>query len=378
MEEENNNQQKVIDIQPISKGKRILAFLADFFLVFILTFVVFNALVMPVSSLVLDTTSRTNRSNDAARVQFRILYGEKVMHYEDDDDIYYYNANVEYTMNCYLSYYSFDDSDVLEAHPQYGHKEDNEVIRHFFFDIRNDKDAYLNQLKEFNKEHNYYQISGDEISVIDEVRTNVKLSFFSPNDMSKEGKTMLANMQNDFMNLYASVFKDIKQNDLVHDGASYLANQAIVDEAEAFFQWHLVIGAALSYLLSLLVYFLIVPLIHKDNRTLAMMMMRITRIGTNNIYLLNNIENLLNFIYMIAFNLPVIFFMPMTYVAFTYLFSIPVLPALLFIGVILSIISLIFIIATPLNQSLCDKLSRSVIIKNDDLDEIYRAKGYDI
>ena len=376
--EEDIEQQKIVDIQPISKGKRILAFLADFFLVFILTFVVFNALVMPVSSLILDTTSRTNKSNDAARVQFRILYEEKVMHYESDEDIYYYNANVEYTMNCYLSYYSFSDTDVLEAHPQYGHKEDNEVVRHFFYDIRNDKDAYLNQLKEFNKEHNYYQIDGDQISVVDEVKTNVKLSFFSPNDMSKEGKTMLANMQNDFMNLYASVFKDIKQNDLVHDGASYLAYQAIVDDAEVFFQWHLVIGSAISYLLSLLVYFLMIPLIHKDNRTLAMMMMRITRIGTNNLYLLNNVENLLNFIYMIAFNLPVIFFMPMTYVAFTYLFSIPVLPAMLFIGVILSIASLIFILATPLNQSLCDKLSRSVLIKNDDLDEIYRAKGYNI
>lgn len=376
--EEDIEQQKIVDIQPISKGKRILAFLADFFLVFILTFVVFNALVMPVSSLILDTTSRTNKSNDAARVQFRILYEEKVMHYESDEDIYYYNANVEYTMNCYLSYYSFSDTDVLEAHPQYGHKEDNEVVRHFFYDIRNDKDAYLNQLKEFNKEHNYYQIDGNQISVVDEVKTNVKLSFFSPNDMSKEGKTMLANMQNDFMNLYASVFKDIKQNDLVHDGASYLAYQAIVDDAEVFFQWHLVIGSAISYLLSLLVYFLMIPLIHKDNRTLAMMMMRITRIGTNNLYLLNNVENLLNFIYMIAFNLPVIFFMPMTYVAFTYLFSIPVLPAMLFIGVILSIASLIFILATPLNQSLCDKLSRSVLIKNDDLDEIYRAKGYNI
>ncbi|MBO4667564.1 MAG: hypothetical protein J5666_05520, partial [Bacilli bacterium] len=112
--EEDIEQQKIVDIQPISKGKRILAFLADFFLVFILTFVVFNALVMPVSSLILDTTSRTNKSNDAARVQFRILYEEKVMHYEGDEDIYYYNANVEYTMNCFLSYYSFSDTDVLE------------------------------------------------------------------------------------------------------------------------------------------------------------------------------------------------------------------------------------------------------------------------
>ena len=70
--------------------------------------------------------------------------------------------------------------------------------------------------------------------------------------------------------------------------------------------------------------------------------------------------------------------MPMTYAAFTYLFSIPLLPGLLFIGLFIQLISLIFIIATPLNQSLCDMLSRSIIIKNDDLDEIYRAKGYNV
>lgn len=378
IENEALEQTKVVDIQPITKGKRVLVFLADFFLTFILSFVFFNALIMPVSNLMLGSTQRSKESNEAAEVQFTILYANKVMHHENTDDVYYYNANVEYTMNCYLSYYCFEGTDVLEAHPQYGHKEDNEVIKHFYFDIRNDKDAYLNQIKDFNKEYNYFQINGDEISVIDEVKTNLKLSFFSPKDMSKEGKQMLANMQNGFMNYYASVFKDIKKNDITYNGKSYLAYQAIVDAAESFFQWHLVIASIISYIISAAVYFLIVPFLSKDNRTLAMMMMRLTRIGTNNIYLLNNVENLLQFVYMLVFNISIIFFMPMTYAAFTYLFNIPLIPGLLIIGLLIDLVSLIFILATPMNQTLCDLLSRSVIIKNEDLDEIYRAKGYNV
>lgn len=379
MEEEVlEEKQKVVDIQPITKGKRVLVFLADFFLMFILTFVFFNALVMPLSNIMTLSTTRSEESNAAAEVQYGILYNQKVLFHENASDIYYYNANVEYTMNCFLSYYCFEDSDSLSEHPQYGHNIDNEVIRHFYFDIRNDKDAYLSQISDFNKENNYFIVNGDEISLIDEVKANIKLSFFSPKDMSKDGKKMLANMQNGFMNFYASVFKDIKKNDITYNGNSYLEKQAIVDAAESFFQWHLVIASIISYLLSLLVYFLIIPFIHKDNRTLAMMMMRVTRIGTNNIYLLNNVENFLQFIYMLVFNIPIIFFMPMTYAAFTYLFSIPLLPGLLFIGLFIQLISLIFIIATPLNQSLCDMLSRSLIIKNDDLDEIYRAKGYNV
>lgn len=379
MEEEVlEEKQKVVDIQPITKGKRVLVFLADFFLMFILTFVFFNALVMPLSNIMTLSTTRSEESNAAAEVQYGILYNQKVLFHENASDIYYYNANVEYTMNCFLSYYCFEDSDSLSEHPQYGHNIDNEVIRHFYFDIRNDKDAYLSQISDFNKENNYFIVNGDEISLIDEVKANIKLSFFSPKDMSKDGEKMLANMQNGFMNFYASVFKDIKKNDITYNGNSYLEKQAIVDAAESFFQWHLVIASIISYLLSLLVYYLIIPFIHKDNRTLAMMMMRVTRIGTNNIYLLNNVENFLQFIYMLVFNIPIIFFMPMTYAAFTYLFSIPLLPGLLFIGLFIQLISLIFIIATPLNQSLCDMLSRSLIIKNDDLDEIYRAKGYNV
>ena len=377
-ENEEQKQSKVVDIQPISKGKRMLVFLADFFLVFIFTFVIFNVLIMPTSSLALNTTIRSEKSDEAAKAQFDILYKEKVMHYEGSSDIYYYNANVEYTMNCYLSYYAFDETDSLEEHPQYGHKDENEVIRHFFFDIRNDKNAYLDQITKFNEQHNYFQINGDEISVIDSVKTNIKLSFFSPNDMSQEGKDMLANMQNGFMNFYASVFKDIKKNDITHDGKSYLEYQHIVDVEESFFQWHLVIASIVSYLISLLIYYLIIPFLHSENRTLAMMMMRVTRIGTNNLYTLGNIENFLQFVYMIAFNAPVVFFMPMTYAAFTYLFSIPLLPGLLLIGIFLSLISFIFVLVTPWNQTLCDKLSKSVIIKNEDLDEIYRAKGYNV
>ena len=180
------------------------------------------------------------------------------------------------------------------------------------------------------------------------------------------------------MNLYADVFKDIGRNDLIHNGNSYLANKRIVKDSEVYLQWQLVISSLLSYLLSIIIYFAIIPLFIPDGRTLAMLMMRLARIGTNNLYLLNKGENAINAIYMLAFNLPVAFFMPMTYVAFTYLFNIPVLFPLLIIGLVLALASFIMLLASSYNRTICDYLSHSVIIKNDDLDEIYRSKGYDI
>ena len=44
---EEENKKQPVDIFPLGKGKRMLAFLADFFLNFILTFVLFNAAAMP-------------------------------------------------------------------------------------------------------------------------------------------------------------------------------------------------------------------------------------------------------------------------------------------------------------------------------------------
>lgn len=376
MEEE--KEQKTINVSPISKGKRVLAFLADFFLLFIVTFVIFNVAVTPLGNLMTDSTKRQNASDEAAIVQFNILYEQKVMHHENSDDLYYYNANVEFTMNCYLSYYSFSDSDVLETHKQFGHKEENEVIKHFYKDIRNDFNKYLSTLQTFNNEYQYFDIDGENISLKDEVKTNIKLSFFSPDDMSENGKTMLGNLQNEFMNLYADVFKDIEANDLTNNGTSYLANQKIVKDRETFLQWQLVISSFIAYLLSIIIYFIIIPLFTPDGRTLALLMMRLSRIGTNNLYLLSKGENILNAIYMLVFNLAVVFFMPMTYVTFTYLFNIPVLFPSLLIGLVVIIASLITLLISSYNRTICDYLSRSVIIKNDDLDEIYRSKGYDI
>lgn len=369
---------KTVTISPISKGKRILAFLADFFLLFIVTFVVFNVMVMPLGNWITKSSERQTRNDNAAIAQFNILYEQKVMLHENDSDLYYYNANVEYTMNCWLSYYSFNDNDVLETHKQFGHKEENEVIRHFYKDIRNNFDKYLSTLQTSNNEYQYFIIDNGDISLKEEVKTNVKLSFFSPNDMSENGKTMLGNLQNEFMNLYADVFKDIEKNDLLNNGASYLANKKIVSESETFLKWQLVISSFIAYLLSIVIYFIIIPLFTPDNRTLAMLMMRLSRIGTNNMYLLSKAENILNAIYMLAFNLSIVFFMPMTYVTFTYLFNIPVLFPSLLIGLVVVIASLITLLISSYNRTICDYLSRSVVIKNDDLDEIYRSKGYDI
>lgn len=374
-EEQANN---VVDIVPLKRGRRILVFLADFFINFIFTFVLFNTIVMPLSNVITNSTYRQNKNDAAAKEQFNILYDEKVMFFEKDGEKYYYTKNVETTLNCYLSYYSFNDTDVLADHPLYGNKAENEVLFHFYKDIRNNYQTYVTTIERFNKEHDFFVINGENISLRDVIKDNIRLSFFSEGDMSEEGKKALGYLQDFFINCYADLFKDIEKNDLKHEGKSYLYYKSIVSQCENEMQVQLIISSVIAFVLGSAIYYLVIPMLSKENKTLSMMMMRVVRIGTNNLYLLKKSESFLLLVYSLIFNLPILFFMPMTYVAFTYLFNIVPLTSSLFIGLLLWLVSFAVSFISPLGQFLTDFLSRSVLISDSDLDAIYRSKGYNI
>lgn len=368
-----------VDIYPLTKGKRMLAFLADFFLNFILTFVLFNAAAMPLSNLAFGANARDYRNNEAAKAQFEILYGNKIMYYDDDQtDKYYYTKNVETTLETYLSYYAFDEDDYLPAHPQYGHKTENEVLFHFYSDIRGRFSTYKKMIETFNESHEYFVITDDDIYLVPNVKYNMWLSYFSPSDMSEDGKLAQGHLQDFFINAYADVFTDIQKNDLSYNGQSYLKLKAIVDDCEKMYQIQIIVSVFIAFALSSIILYLVVPLVSKDNKTVAMMLMRVERIGTNNLFFLKKSENALLLIYNLVFNLPMVFFMPMTQVDFSYLFNITPLMSSLIIGFLAWIISFLVIMFTSFNQSLIDKLSRSVLISEADLDAIYRAKGYNV
>lgn len=370
--------QEYLNISPISKGKRILLYLADFFLNFFVAFFLFNLVAMPVGRALSQADKKQQESDKAAEVQFNIIYGTQVMLYENNKMKYQYNASAEFTKNCYLSYYALDENDVLEAHPQFGKKPENEVIKHFYFELRNNKQVYLDLINSFNTHYEYFAVDGDDISFVPSVKEDMRLYFLSNKDISKEGKDIFSRLETFFFQCYTSVFKDIEKNDLVLDGQSYIENKNIVKRVENFYKMRVFVSALATYSLSCVIYFMIIPLISKNGKTLAMMMMRLERIGTNNLYLLNKGEVAINFVYAFVFFIGSAFFLPIFYTGFDYLFNISYLASLLLIGIIVVIISLIFLFVSSYSRCLSDFLSRSVIIKNDDLNAIYRSKGYDI
>ena len=71
--EENNQEQKYLDIYPISKGKRILTFLADFFITLITSIFLFNIIIYPIGKTIAKTDEKTNEIYTLEKEKYDLL-----------------------------------------------------------------------------------------------------------------------------------------------------------------------------------------------------------------------------------------------------------------------------------------------------------------
>ena len=70
------------------------------------------------------------------------------------------------------------------------------------------------------------------------------------------------------------------------------------------------------------------------------------------------------------------FLIPVGLVTFPDLFNISVLFIFGLLSLMLMLTSLVFLLANKFNRTIFDYFSRSVYLSTDELDEVYRAKGY--
>ena len=143
-------EKKVINISPISKWKRILIFLGDYFAAFIVSFILFNLAIFPLAKNIFSTEKQSLKARDYEIAANEVLIKDGLI-FRSSSNEQTLEEHVNYTFKVFLSYYVFDEENPDPDHPQYGHKIENEVIRHFFVDIRNNKQAYFDLLNSFPK-----------------------------------------------------------------------------------------------------------------------------------------------------------------------------------------------------------------------------------
>lgn len=367
-----------IDIHPISKWKRILVYLADLAISFIIAVILMNVVVMPIYSAFNKTNS--SLSYQAEKIRDDILYEHELLFYRNDQyanyDKYNFDSDLVYTYNRFLAYYVFTDTTPLnEKFPEYTHQEKNEVIKTYFVNIRSDSAQYLDLFTKHNQEKNYFVISGANITLKQEIIDEIRV-FFKPNEsLGKIGQGYYDDLSSIFSALYGCVIKDIYENDLTDtQGHSFKEYQAIIKEVAKNFYLGIAICAIISYVLAWAITRLVYPLINKSGHTIAQSFMKVDRLGVNNLYPISRAETALMSAYHLFFDLPYIMFLSLSYTTFIYSFSVPIIPILSLIGLLISLVGLFIILFNPFNRSATDLLSQSVLIASEEVDGIIKAK----
>ena len=365
--------QNIIELKPLSKWKRFLLFLGDYFVAFILSFALFNLAVFPLAKVICDTQTR---SENAAYLEQQALNMLK------DDGILYapsaaasFEDRVNYTFKVFLSYYAFDDENIPEDN-QYGHKQENEVVRAYYQNVIKDESLYIKDFKEVNTD-NMFVIGDDVMSVAlkDEYKSKLANELLEIKDESKYSEAMTNVRDHVFAKLfYLHVYNHITENDYVKGDKSF---NNLLKEASSIMkslQWVASGSAIVAIIISWGIVYVIYPVVNKEKRTITMSAMRLSKLNYKMLSPITNKDVMIHSFYHFVLSMSSVLFMPILYFGLAYSFNLPLLFVLSAISLGLAIISGVFIFINEYNRSASDILTNIVLVPTSEIDNMYRER----
>lgn len=367
-----------LEIHPLTKWKRILVFLADYFLSFILAFAVLNVMIVPIFSFATNANARGEAMREAETNRQSVLYGHELLFYENNDENRKdYSVNLKYTFYRFLSFYVLDENVQT-----YGPNIENEVFYHFYNDIRIDKTTYVDYYNKQNQGYNYFVFDESKPTLYylkNEVRNELKMFFIFPDEsLSNEGNQMMDNMANFFTVLYKAMLDDINKNDLSYNDISYVQSLQKYQQLQKDDHWIMTTCLLITHVICWAVVHLVIPLCSKTGKTIGMRVCKAERVDYKKLSTFRKRDVVLASSYALFFDLSYIFFLPLTFSSsgFIYVLSLPLVTIFSILSLVLVLVSFIILMATSFNRTFSDLASFSVMVQQDDLDAIYRYKGY--
>ncbi len=370
MPEQTKKEKKVIDVYPLSKGKRILAYLADFFICFILGLALFHLAAYPLGRLITNADAQAETLIAAQKSRDETLYGNNLLFYDSASDKKpaSFTANLEYTCKRYLCDYLVSPAST-----------EHEVFRHYFVDIRGKGGGdWISFCKTSDEKTSFFDFGAESMTL-----KSVYFEEFQPllnakDELSDKGKQDYTTFQEKyFLKAYSALLSDIQTNDLTYNGLSYKTEQTKVSVILAQQQSVILYCALSAEFLSLVVCFFVVPMVSRYRKTAGMMAMRLQRVNMDTLTLNKRKEVFPYWVYQVAINFASVFFLPLPVLGFNELFTLTLSLFLSLASLGIALVSLFFILIGSFNRSLLDVATGSMLITNDQLDEVYHAKGYE-
>lgn len=372
MEEiENNN---VIEIRPVSKWKRFLTFLGDYFIAFIISFTLFNLAIFPLAKIIFNTQNQSENARYLEQTAIKMLIDGGYLYapresaeFEDD---------VNYTFKVFLSYYAFDNEVVDTKYPDYGHKLKNEVVYAYYKNVLNDEAQYIVDFKEVNQTDNMFDIGNDfaSISLKSDYKSMLANELLEVTDETKYSVAMTNFRDHIFAKLfYLHVYNHITENDYVKGDQSFNAYLKEASDIRRSLQWVATGSTLVTILFSWAITFVIYPLFSKDHKTIANSAMHISKLHYKSLGPISKSSVMIQSFYQFVFMMSTILFLPILYFGFSYSFNLPLLFVLSLISLGLMIVSGIFIFINEYNRSGSDILTNIVLLPDSEIDNMYKV-----
>lgn len=366
MDEEKKEEEQEIWIFPLSKGKRFVAFLADFFLTFVLSFALFHLAFYPLCFSAAGLYEGQESCQKAQKDRDAVLYGNNLLFFEDgksDNEPSSYSTNLVYTCSIYIS-------SLLGEAPI-----DKNVFHTYFVDIRGDEAAYSSFIADNDSKAQFFDYPS--LSLKSEFIEEFLPIYEEGNDPSKKGEEDYQRFQKEFfLPAYGKMIQEIGEKDLAYEGISYKESQEIVTSFNSKSTRFVILSVGLSYFVSLSVGYLFVPLFSKTRKTLGMIFLRRERVEMRRLLLLRKRDIFLHFFYALFANGWLLFLLPWPIVSFNELFRIPALWPLSLVSLLFDLVSLFFLLFDKMDRTLLDRLTGSVMLDEGMMASIYRSKGY--
>lgn len=366
--EATTNQPRFIGITCVSKGKRVLLHLGDFFIVFILALVLFHAGIYPLGRVIVDYAGQMDSLHAAQEKRDSVLYGHELLFPVSSSATTYdaFEDSLAYTSECFV--HAFVDSSFDQKH---------NVFATYFKQIRGQNEEYIDFFKTLDEKYSFFDITSTEVS-LKPLYVQEFAPKWNPDDtMSEKGKADYQNFEDKiFAQGYSRMLSDIGERDLVKDGISYQTEQKTITKVLNDGRMLVVTCAIISFLVLWIINHLLIPTLSKKRKTLAMMMMRVERIHKETYEPLSIPLAYLASFYALAGEMLCVLFVPWGVTNFNELFSLPLLFPLALISLAYILGSLAVVLFDAYNRTLGDFLCHSYVLGADEFDTLVREKGY--
>ena len=360
-------------IYPAKLGRRVLSFLGDFFITFILCIFFYECVCMPIGRSFGDYVSKSEQIDTLNYQRIDLLYENNIIleNKQPSEDLNYDKYNFEdaqnYTSEQFIYFYTYKeekDLNPINYEVCYTYKLNTNQI--------SSASEYSNTLKGNNPNTPFLNYLDEDGFLIlkDEYKDYFRPLFVEGDSMSNKGIEAFGDFLSDYFNPnFSSMVENFSNN---NEEYVSLTNQ--INEINSSFSSFYQTSAIVSFLTSSIIMYLVVPLIDKKSRTPLKIILKLEYIDTKKF---NNIKKSVAvwlFFLNILENLAMVMFIPFISFGITNIFSLEVLLIVSIISICYDLICIFVAACNSYNKSFKEIFFNLIVVDEKTMDELMVAR----